>query len=188
MKEELFKALLLHVPFDGWSDSALRRASKDVGIDFRLAKEYFPDGLSMIDHHHWLTDLAMVVPTDGDTTSRVKAAILSRLDYVEKDRESVRRALQFVSLPQHVYAATKISYRSADAIWEAVGSQDVGFDWFTKRTTLIAVYGATLLFWLSQAGNNRDQVEAFLDRQLVRLVSVMKPFGRAKASIRRAFS
>ena len=188
MKDTLFAALLTHVPFDGWSTSALRRAAGEVGMDMALAREYFPDAITMIDHHHRLTDAAMIVPASGGITAKVRAAILSRIDYVDKDREAVRRALHFLSLPQNLYAGTKMSYRSADAIWLAVGSKDQGFDWATKRTSLIGVYGATLLFWLSDEGQDRDKLEAFLDRQLARLLSVMKPLNEVKSRFAGAFT
>ena len=188
MKEKLFTALLTHVPFDGWSDAALRRAAQEVEMDFALAQDFFPDAISMIDYHHRLTDAALVVPAEGGVTAKVRAAILSRFDYVAEDREAVRRALHFLALPQHVYAGTKLSYRSADAIWAAVGSDDQGFDWMTKRTSLIAVYGATLLFWLSDKGQDRAALEAYLDTQLARLLSVMKPIGQTRARFQAVFS
>ncbi len=187
MKEKLFAALLTHVPFDGWSDAALRRAAQDAEIDFSVAQELFPDALTMIDHHHRLTDASMVVPEAGGVTARVRAAILSRFDFVEQDREAVRRALHLLSLPPNLYAGTKMAYRSADAIWTRLGFDDSGLDWVTKRSSLIAVYGATLLFWLSQGGKDRNALEAFLDRQLGRLLAVTRPFGRMKTSLERAF-
>lgn len=188
MKDQLFAALLSHVPFDGWTDAALRRAAKEVDMDWALARDYFPDAITMIDHHHRLTDAAMVVPETGGITAKVRAAILSRFDHMEPDREAVRRALHTLSLPQNLYAATKMSYRSSDAIWQAVGSHDQGFDWATKRTTLIAVYSATLLFWLSDEGQDRPALEAFLDTQLTRLLTVMKPISQLKTRVARAFS
>ena len=188
MKEQLFTALLRQVPFDGWSDVALRRAAQEVGMDVALARDYFPDALSMIDYHHRLCDAAMVVPASGGITAKVRAAILSRLDFVEQDREAVRRALSFLALPHNLYAATKMSYRSADAIWQAAGSQDRGFDWVTKRSSLAGVYGATLLFWLCDRGQNRAALEAFLDRQLALLLGVMKPLNQAKSGLMKRFS
>ena len=178
MKDALFTALLKHVPFDGWSDAALRRAAKEVDMDVDLARSYFPDALTMIDHHHRLTDAAMVVPQEGGVTAKVRAAILSRLAYLAPDREAVRRAVSFLALPPNLYAGTKMAYRSADAIWEAVGSHDKGFDWMTKRTSLIAVYSATLLYWMQ--GHEATEVEAYLDKQLDRLLRVMKPIGQLK--------
>ena len=188
MKEDLFAALLTHVPFDGWTDAALRRAAEDVGMDAALARDYFPDALTMIDHHHRLTDAAMVMPGEGGVTAKVRAAILSRFAYVAKDREAVRRALHFLALPTNLYAATKMSYRSADAIWSVVGSEDQGFDWVTKRTSLLGVYGATLLFWLSDKGKDQAALEAYLDTQLDRLLKVMRPIGQVRERFTGVFS
>ena len=183
MKERLFSTLLTHVPFDGWSDMALRRASQDVGLEFQVAKSTFPDAITMIDYHHRLTDSAMVIPADGGVTSRVRAAILSRLDYVEEDREAVRRAIQTLCLPQNLYAATKMAYRSADTIWIRLGFSDTGLNWVTKRSSLLAVYGATLIFWLSEKGKDRLAVEAFLDSQLRRLVNLTRPITKMRSAM-----
>ena len=187
MKEKLFSALLTHVPFDGWSHSALRHAAKEVGMDMALACDYFPDALTMIDHHHRLIDGAMIIPDQGGISAKVRAAILSRFDYVWHDREAVRRGVNFLSLPPNLYAATKMSYRSADAIWTAVGSYDRGFDWATKRTSLVAIYSATLLFWLSETGQDRLALEAYLDRQLSRLLKVMKPINEIRTRFAKPF-
>ena len=186
MKDALFSALLSHVPFDGWSDTALRAAAKDVGMEFALAQSYFPDALSMIAEHHRRTDAAMVVPAEGGVTAKVRAAILSRLAFMEGDREAVRRAASTLAMPHNLFAATKLAYQSADAIWLAVGSQDKGFDWATKRTSLIAVYSATLLYWME--GREPADVEAYLDKQLERLLAVMKPLGQMKARVTGAFA
>ena len=186
MKDALFTALLTHVPFDGWSDAALRAAAKDVGVDFDMAQSIFPSALAMIEHHHRLTDAAMVVPADGGITVKIRAAILSRLAFMDDDREAVRRAASTLALPPNLLASTRLAYQSADAIWRAAGSDDQGFDWMTKRTSLIAVYSATLLYWME--GRDPADVAAYLDTQLARLLRVMKPIGQLKARVMGAFT
>ena len=155
-------------------------------MEMDLAQSYFPDALTMIAEHHRLTDAAMIVPADGGITAKVRAAILSRLAFMEADREAVRRAASTLALPHNLFAATKLAYQSADAIWRAVGSDDQGFDWMTKRTSLIAVYSAVLLYWME--GRELADVEAYLDKQLERLLAVMKPIGQVKARVMGAFA
>lgn len=180
-KTALFNALLAHVPFDGWSQAALRRAAEEVGVSHGLAEDWFPDAMTMIDHYHDLANAAMSVPAGLGIRDGIKAAILSRLDYVKNDREAVRRALSVAALPNNLYGSMKRDYRTADAMWQLVGSNDQGFDWATKRTSLLAVYGATLFYWLRE--EDEAKVEAFLDRQLDRLLAVMGPIGRFKSRI-----
>ena len=44
IREKLLLATLLHVPFDGWSDAAIRAGAEDAGLSPAEALNAFPAG------------------------------------------------------------------------------------------------------------------------------------------------
>jgi ubiquinone biosynthesis protein COQ9 len=95
-------------------------------------------------------------------------------------REAVRRALAILAMPQNLPLALRISWRSADLMWRIAGDTSTDFNHYTKRMTLGAVYGSTLLVWLDDKSEGWIETGAFLDR---RIDNVMK-FEKLKAEWR----
>ena len=73
-----------------------------------------------------------------------------------------------------------IGWRTADLMWRIAGDTSTDFNHYTKRMTLGAVYGSTLLVWLDDQSEGWSETAAFLDR---RIDDVMK-FEKFKADWR----
>ena len=67
-------------------------------------------------------------------------------------------------------------------MWRIAGDTSSDFNHYTKRMTLSAVYGSTLLVWLNDTSEGWAETAAFLDR---RIEDVMK-FETIKAQWRRS--
>ena len=92
----------------------------------------------------------------------------------------MRRALSILAMPHHLLLATRISWRTVDLMWRIAGDTSTDFNHYTKRMTLGAVYGSTLLVWLDDRSEGWQDTAAFLDR---RIDDVMK-FEKLKAEWR----
>ena len=79
---------------------------------------------------------------------KIRTLIWRRLETMGPAREAVRRALAILAMPQNLPLALRISWRSADLMWRLAGDTSTDFNHYTKRMTLGAVYGSTLLAWL----------------------------------------
>ena len=172
-RDAALEATLPHVPFDGWTLTALRRGLATSGVDPRDAALLFPGGAAdLITTFCDLADRRMAAAMEAPayaglrTTARVRAAIALRLERNRPHREAVRRALGVLALPGNAGVAAGCTARSVDAIWHAAGDRSADFSWYTKRAILAGVYTATLLFWLSPAGEDAEALLAFLDRRL----------------------
>ena len=66
-------------------------------------------------------------------------------------------------------------------MWRLAGDTSTDFNHYTKRMTLGAVYGSTLLVWLDDQSEGWSDTAAFLDR---RIDDVMR-FEKAKARVAR---
>jgi ubiquinone biosynthesis protein COQ9 len=95
-------------------------------------------------------------------------------------REGVRSALSILSMPQNLPAAARAGWRTADLMWRLAGDKSTDFNHYTKRMTLGAVYGSTLVAWLDDDSEGWIETADFLDR---RIENIMQ-FERFKAEWR----
>lgn len=184
-KEILLEAALPHVPFDGWSAATLAAAIADSRLDPRLAHALFPrGGIDLAVAYHKAGDARMAAALAAEDLSalrfrdRVARAVLLRLEGA--DRELVRRGSALFALPQHAAEGAALIWGTADAVWRALGDTSADLNWYSKRATLSAVYGATVLFWLGDTSEDGAATRAFLDRRIGNIMQIEK----AKAALR----
>lgn len=169
----LLDAMMLHVPFDGWTVKAIENGARDLGIDPLLAKNAFPGGgPDAIALHSERADRAMVAALTPEALAGLKIrdkialAVRTRLEQAEADRESVRRAVQLLALPPGAPLATRLLARTVDAIWRAIGDESQNFSFYSKRLILGGVYSATLAYWLQDDSEGREKTWDFLNRRI----------------------
>lgn len=185
-RDAAIEAILPHVPFDGWTVTALRRAA---GPDADLL---FPDGAAgMVEAFCDLSDRQMAQAAAAadlsalGLTKRVRAVIALRLDQASPAKEAVRRALSVMALPGHARLAARTAARTVDAIWHAAGDNPADFSWYTKRAILTPIYAATLLYWLRDDSEANEATLAFLDRRLAAVGQIGKARARMQSMLRR---
>lgn len=185
-REAVIGAALAHVPFDGWSETTLKAALADSGVEPALGAALFPRGaLDLALAYHRQGDTRMMealAATDLDALrirDRIASAVMTRLDLVE-DKELVRRGSTFFALPQNAAEGARAIWGTADAIWTALGDSSDDVNWYSKRATLSAVYSATVLYWLGDDSPDHEATRDFLDR---RIGDVMQ-FEKMKAAVR----
>ncbi len=174
----LLHAVLAHVPFDGWTSKAVEHAAADLHISNAMAELSFPGGATeMLEVHlsnanDILTEkLATLDLPSMKIRDRITLAVRTRLEQSGEARETVRRGLFTLALPQNLALGSKALWNSADTMWRAAGDTSTDHNWYTKRATLSAVYSAVLLFWLNDESDGYEDTWAFLDR---RIEDVMK--------------
>lgn len=195
MKARVLEAALAHVPFDGWSERTLAAAIADAGVPAALARSLFPrGGVDLALAYHALGDAEMVERLATLDLSamrfrdRIATAVRTRLELAA--RELVRRGTTLFSLPQHAADGARAIWGTADAIWTALGDTSQDLNWYTKRVTLSAVHGATVLYWLGDESTGRQATWDFLDRRIDQVMQVEKlkagfrenPLGKAWAA------
>jgi ubiquinone biosynthesis protein COQ9 len=182
--------MLPHVPFDGWTKRALRAGVRDAGLPADEADLLFPLGsLDMIETFCDLADRRMEeaaqLLTETKLSARVRAVIALRLQQNRPYKEAIRRGLAVLALPHNARAAAGCTARTVDAIWHAAGDRSANFSWYTKRAILMAVYSATVLFWLRDTSEDDVDTLAFLDRRLAGVGRIGRLRGRAEGLVAR---
>ncbi|MEG8043991.1 COQ9 family protein [Sphingomonas faeni] len=180
----LAPGIAANAAFDGWSDAARDMAAQAEGIDTDIAALAFKDGpVDMIDAWFAHIDAVMLaaVPPERLAVMKVRekitALVEARLDATSIDRESLRRALAILALPQNLAKATRLGWRTVDTIWRAAGDVATDYNYYTKRTILLGVYASTITVFLDDESEGLAETRAFLGR---RINGIMQ-FEKAKA-------
>ena len=173
--------------FDGWSDAAVYAAADEAGVDRDVAKLAFKDNaIDMIDA--WIDsidmELAHHLPAEKlaamKIRDRITALLATRLEIMAPDRESLRRAMAIMAMPQNLVRSAKIGWRSADRMWRLAGDTASDFNHYTKRMTLSAVYASTLSVFVNDDSDNFADARAFLDRRIDNVMQFEKVKFQAK--------
>ena len=185
LRPALAAAAVGEVPFEGWSDAALRRAARDLALAPADIEAAFPDGArDLIEYWAATNDERMI---DGLATvdlgalkvrERVALAIKLRLTGMASQREAMRRALSFLALPRNAALGTRLLYRTVDTIWYAVGDRSTDHNFYTKRALLAGVYAATVLYWLDDRSEGAAETWGFLERRLDQVMRLPRLIGQ----------
>jgi ubiquinone biosynthesis protein COQ9 len=189
--DELRDALAPLLPgqaaFDGWNETGLAAAAAQLGVPADRARLVFPGGaVDMIDAWFAWIDRRMAAALAPETLvamkirDRITALLRARLDLLAPEREALRRALAILAMPQNSLRAARLGWRAADAMWRLAGDSATDFAHYTKRTTLLGVYAATLLVLIDDEAADFAETRAFLDR---RIDDVMR-FEKLKAQLK----
>jgi ubiquinone biosynthesis protein COQ9 len=186
-RRAVIDAALPHVAFDGWTDRTLAHAVEDAGVDAGLARLAFPrGGVDLALAYHAARDAELA----GDLRSadllglrfrdRVAYAVMRRLELVAGEREAVRRGVALFALPHHATDGARAIWHTADTIWTALGDESRDFAWYSKRTTLSAVFSSALLYWLGDDSPDASATREFVARRIDNVMQIEE----VKAKIR----
>jgi ubiquinone biosynthesis protein COQ9 len=187
LRRELALPVGENAVFDGWTRAAVDSAAQQLGIDPVQARLAMPKTQAgMIDLYIQEVDRAIEAYFTPERLAgmkireKIRSLVWKRLEIMGPAREAVRRALAIFAMPQNAPLALRMSWRTADLMWRIAGDTSTDFNHYTKRMTLGAVYGSTLLVWLDDQSEGWMDTAAFLDR---RIDDVMK-FEKWKAEWR----
>lgn len=173
LRRQLALAVGENAVFDGWTVKAVDSAARQLGVDTVKARLAMPKGQAeMIDLYMQEVDRALEAYFTPERLAslkireKIRALVWRRLEIMAPAREAVRRALATLAMPQNVPLALRISWRSADLMWRIAGDTSTDFNHYTKRLTLLGVYGSTLLVWLDDKSEGWADTAGFLDRRI----------------------
>jgi ubiquinone biosynthesis protein COQ9 len=173
IRRQLALAVGENAVFDGWTPTAVEASALSAGVEPIQARLALPkDAVGLIDVYGQAVDRALeeAFPPERVTVMKIRARIRellwTRLQVQAPAREAIRRALAILAMPQNLASAARFSWRTADVIWRIAGDTATDYNHYTKRLTLSAVYGSTLLHWLNDESEGFAETAAFLDRRI----------------------
>lgn len=188
-RERLITAILPDVPFDGWTQRALRSAARRADIPVDEAIALFPRGAPdlIAAFSHWadrqmLERLETAFAEPVSLSRRVALALQLRFEVLLPWREAVRRGLSVLAMPQNAPLGLRLLYDTVDAVWHGVGDHATDFSFYTKRASLAAIHAAAMLYWLDDRSPGFTDTQAFIERRLAdlhRLTGLRERFAAA---------
>ncbi len=186
-KVAILEATLRHVPFEGWSARALQMGAKEAGVPDAVLSQAFPRGPADLFRYFMdISDRQMVTALKTKDLGamrfrdRVALAIRTRLEQNASRREASRRLASYLLLPPNAPLAAAAVWRTADAIWHALGDRSADFSYYTKRSLLAGVYASTFFCWLNDSSEGFADTWAFLDRRIADVMRIPEIRGRAE--------
>ncbi len=191
---DLIRAMLPHVPFDGWSWEAMEQGALDIGFEkkktsslrIKIFKDLFKKGsIDFIDVFSEMIDLevkenfVLIDPKPERIPEKIKKIIMLRLNLCQNYKEAIRSSISLTALPINAKTSINILYRTCNSIWRIAGDKSTDFSFYTRRISLATVYTSTLFFWLNDKSNDNVETEYFLDRRLrdiSKISTLKKPF------------
>ncbi len=167
--------------FDGWGDTAILAAATQIGVDSDLAKLAMPGGA--IDHidrwFGWIdAEMAHRLPPEKLAEMKIRLRITRlvevRLEIANPQKESLRRALAILAMPQNLVRATQLGWRAADTMWRLAGDTTTDFNHYSKRTLLGGVYASTLAAYMGDDDPDFQETRAFLARRIDTVMQIEK--------------
>lgn len=190
VRDQVLAEALPDVAVNGFTEDVLKAAAERAGIEKRELRDAFPNGAASLVEafSHW-ADARMSERMAGETSERLRdrvtAAVRARIEAMGPYKEAARRAAAFLSSPLQAALAARLMMRTVDAIWRAAGDTASDFSYYTKRASLSGVYGATLVYWLSDSSGGNEATWRFLDRRIEDVMRIEKWRGEARKAVSR---
>ena len=181
LQAKLVVASLRHVVFDGWNRVSLQRAAADLSWPGAEVDRLFPRGgldaaivFSKLADEEMLASVSRELSSEMKIRDQVARAVQCRLEFLEPNREAIRRFTSFMMLPGNGRHSFSLLYRTVDAIWYTVGDKSADFSFYTKRALLAGVVASTNVFWLEDQSEGRQDTWDFLDRRINDVLGIQK--------------
>ncbi|MCY3878689.1 MAG: COQ9 family protein [Rhodobacteraceae bacterium] len=183
----LLDAALPMVAFEGWSNQLLVNAAADAGIDPGIALAACPRrGLDLALAFHRRGDMALKQWLESEDLGalrfrdRVAAAVKFRLESVREHREAVRKSTALFAVPVNAHHGSRALWETSDLIWNCLGDRSDDVNWYSKRTLLSAVLGASVLYWLGDSSEDLEATRLFIDRRIDDVMQIEKVKAKAR--------
>lgn len=189
IRESILNQALKIAPFEGWTPLTLKRAVRAADLPEGSDELYFEGGVGEL-LGFWSQRLdaqaeKKLSTLDMDALKireKVTQGVLARLEAIEHHEEAARRASSRLILPDLAASGIKQIWHSADMIWRAIGDTSTDGNYYSKRTILSTVIGATLPIWLSDQSDDKAKARAFLDDRIENVMGFEKMKWRVKTA------
>ncbi len=187
-RQAILKAVLQHVPFEGWTSLSLKMAVADCDLPEGADKLYFPGGAREV-LRFWSEVLddraAAAIRQRGIDNMRIRDKVTESvwvwLEQMAGHEQAGRRALSRLSLPDATGQGVSQLWSTADMIWRAIGDTSTDGNFYSKRMILSGVIGSTLATWLADDTADKSASRAFLERRIENVMQFEKFKGQVKA-------
>ena len=194
LRDEILLAALPYVEEDGWTWKIVEKAAEHCKAQDELRSGLFPNGIvDVVAHFSDYADRLMMeklqnMPVTAlRSKDKVRIAVISRLNVLEKHKNIVKMAMAFWAIPSHVIQGQRVLWRTSDCIWKWAGDTATDYNRQTKRALLSSILVGTHMVWLGDESEDHVITQAFLDRRLENVMEFGRTFGTMKKIVPNLF-
>ena len=181
IKRKILNQALIHVPFEGWSETLLEQAARECGVDPSYAWRLFPKGPleAILFWNHLLNQEMLAILPPAETMrvrDRVALGVRTRISLLDPHRQAALKTARYLSRPPHLAEVSRLVYQIVNQIWYYAGDTSTNYNFYTKRGLLAWVYSATLIHWLKDDSEDFEKTWAFLDHRIEEVLKLPKLF------------
>lgn len=190
-QKKILEAAIALLPQCDLSPSLLEKSSENAGFSPLFYHTVFMDGMpEFIRYVHEQLDQEMIESIKDTPLAtlpireRIFCLVQARLVIMSKNKEAYRKLYYFTTQPSNFLSGTHYTWKTMDIIWRLAGDRSTDFNYYTKRSLLLAVYSSTFLYWLQDHSTNHHLSWDFLRRRINNVLAI----GSYKQKLKRFFS
>ncbi|MEM9263336.1 MAG: COQ9 family protein [Pseudomonadota bacterium] len=173
--------------FDGFTRETLKQGAEDAGEDRSIASVIWPHGVDDL-LAFWSSEadsaaadaVEKAVEQNMRIREKVTEGVWGRISYLAPNKEAARRAAGVMAFPYRHPLVAKLTWKSADAIWRALGDTSTDFNFYSKRAILSGVISSTQARWLADEAEDSAPTREFLERRIEDVMKIEKLKARVK--------
>ncbi|MGH1397596.1 MAG: COQ9 family protein [Alphaproteobacteria bacterium] len=178
IRDDILTAALPDIAFDGWNWDTIERAAEQSDHNANTA---FPNKvIDALDHFADLADREMLnalEETPAETLrirDRVQTALMARYTFLFEHQEAFRASLKFWLNPIRKPRAAKITWRTADAIWDWAGDTATDYNRYTKRGLLSGIIASSALVFVNDCDDSLPKTHDFIEKHIENVMKIGK--------------
>jgi ubiquinone biosynthesis protein COQ9 len=177
-EQALLDESLKLAPIHGWTQRTVTLAGKALGLSPGETELLIPHGpadlAALLSRRHddrALAALAEVHASNLKIRERIRRAVEARLDAAASDEPALRRWSGYLSLPQNMALAARLTWDSADVLWRWAGDTATDENHYTKRVLLAGILSGAGAIRMS---TGRKAALEFVDRRIDNVMAFEK--------------
>lgn len=175
----ILQHFLKNAPFDRWSESNLKRSTKECGFKEGYELLLFNDGIKgFTSYFNNLINRRMeesfIHESYDKITDKIIRLLELKIDLYSAYKESIRALHQYNIRPQNICASQKQLWKTCDHIWYLAGDQSTDYNHYTKRIILATIYSRVMLFWLADDSDFHVETKDFIRKKINNVIKFNK--------------
>jgi ubiquinone biosynthesis protein COQ9 len=178
-EQRLLDAAVLRSPDLGFTPALLKAAGEACDLSEGDVGLLLPNGpadlVALLSRRHDEKTMETLAGLDASKVTKIRQKIFegvsARLEAAAGDLEASKRAAGFLTLPQNLGLAGRLTWESADGIWRWAGDTATDENHYSKRAILSGILAPALTMRLF---DGREPAEAFVHARIENVMAFEK--------------
>lgn len=168
---DLVKAMQELATYTHWNEDIMQQACVNIGLDQSYHRIIFPDGVgeAILCNELFLDHKMLNILNNRERPEKIRQKISLALAV-----RVIELGVKEDGLKLMPKTSPKAMWNTSDAIWKYVGDKSLDFNYYSKRTILLAVYVKVRKFYQQDNSNEFSATSAYIDEQIRKVLEMGK--------------